>query len=109
MASKLEPFTSLGCTPVKSKFTQRERAVYAKRNAQEAQTAIADEISRCLDVDSNELQTCKKCTDLDAIIDGIKEQCSSSNLETTLKLATLAPPSWTIEKTVSELGCLSSW
>ena len=52
-------FTSLGCTPVKSKFAQRHRAVYARRKAQKAPRAIADEISRRLDVDSNELQTCK--------------------------------------------------
>ena len=97
-------FTSLGCTPVKSKFAQRDRAVYARRKAQEVQTAIADEISRRVDVDSNELQTCKKCADLDAIIDGIKEKCSSSNLETTLKLITLVPPSWRIEKTANEFG-----
>jgi hypothetical protein len=93
-------FSSLGCTPVKTKFAQRDRAVYAKRKTQEAQTAITDEVARR----SNELQTCQKCTDLDAIIEGIKEKCSTSNMEATLKLITLAPPSWTIEKTANEFG-----
>ncbi|CAB3985060.1 Hypothetical predicted protein [Paramuricea clavata] len=86
-------FSSLGCTPVKTKFAQRDRVVYAKRKAQEAQTAITDEVARRLNADSNELQTCQKCTDLDAIIEGIKEKCSTSNMEATLKLITLAPPS----------------
>jgi hypothetical protein len=53
--------------------------VYAKRKTQEAQTAITDEVARR----SNELQTCQKCTDLDAIIEGIKEKCSTSNMEAT--------------------------
>jgi hypothetical protein len=97
-------FTSLGVTPVKTKFAQKDRAVYAKRKAQEVQTAISDEVARRLNVDVNELQTCQKCTDLDAIIEGIKEKCSTSNMETTLKLITLAPPSWTIEKTANEFG-----
>ena len=57
-------FSSLGCTPVETKFAQRDRTVYAKRKAQEAQTAITDEVARRLNVDSNELQTCQKCTDL---------------------------------------------
>ncbi len=95
-------FSCLGCTPVKTKFAQRDRTVYAKRKAQEAQTAITDEVARRLNVDSNELQTCQKCTDLDAIIEGIKEKCSTSNMEAALKLITLAPPSWTIEKTANE-------
>ena len=70
-------FSSLGCTPVKTKFAQTDCVVYAKRKAQEAQTAITDKVARHLNVDSNELQTCQKCTDLDAIIEGIKEKCST--------------------------------
>lgn len=35
---------------------------------------------------------------------GIKEKCSNSDMKTTLKLITLAPPSWTIEKTAYEFG-----
>ena len=48
--------------------------MYAKRTAQEAQTAITDEVARRLNVDSNELQTCEKCRDLDAIVDGIQRK-----------------------------------
>ncbi|CAB3979509.1 Hypothetical predicted protein [Paramuricea clavata] len=52
-------FSSLGCTPVKTKFAQRDRAVYPKQKAQEVQMAITDEVARRLNVDSNELQTCQ--------------------------------------------------
>jgi hypothetical protein len=38
--------------------------VYAKRKAQEAQTAITDEIARRLNVDSNELQRVKSAQTL---------------------------------------------
>ena len=60
----------IGCTPVKTKFAQKDRAAYAKRKDQEAQMAITDEVDRRLNVDSSKIQTC-----------GIKEKCSTSNMK----------------------------
>ena len=97
-------FSSLGCTPVKTKTAQRDRATYVKRKVQEAQAAIKVDVAQRLNVNPSELPTCQKCVDLDVIVKEIKEKCSTSNKATTLQLLTLAPSSWTIGKTANEFG-----
>ncbi len=39
-------FSSLGCTPVKTKTAQRDRATYVKRKVQEEQTAIKVDVAQ---------------------------------------------------------------
>ena len=55
--------------------------MYAKRKALETQTAVKDEVSQRLYVDSTETRTCQKCADLDSVVESIQEKCSISKLQ----------------------------
>ena len=42
---------------------------------------------------------CQNCKDLDEILNGIKDKIQVSSKRSTIRLHTLVPSSWTIEKT----------
>jgi hypothetical protein len=98
----------LGCSPLKiMKLSHRDKASYAKRKVSQMKEAAKSKISRILSVTTDDLSSsdeveCKKGEDLDILMKLLKEKCAVSTKQEQISILTLAPPSWTIEKTATE-------
>ncbi|XP_071950769.1 uncharacterized protein [Antedon mediterranea] len=73
------------------------------------QSASKAKVSKVLNIPQEELSSsdqdkpCKKCKDLDTLVGLLKEKCSkATTTKEKIILLTLAPPSWSIKKTVQE-------
>ena len=105
----------LGISPLKS-VSMRDRVGYGKRKLNEAYNASKDMISTSLNVSSNDIsfnssinnECCDKSSDLDRLCELIKEKLIISNRTEKLKLLTLTPASWTIQKTVEYFAVTKS-
>ena len=105
----------LGISPLKS-VSMRDRVGYGKLKLNEAYNASKDMISTSLNVSSNDIsfdssinnECCDKSSDLDRLCELIKEKLIISNRTEKLKLLTLTPASWTIQKTVEYFAVTKS-
>ncbi|CAH0556044.1 unnamed protein product [Brassicogethes aeneus] len=105
-----QSITNLGCTPVKLHgVNKKQRLSYAKRKSAEAISLLQEKFSTSLNVpletlaQTNEKQ-CTSCEDLNCLIELLKEKCKISCGQEVLKLLTLVPSSWSIQKTANEFG-----
>lgn len=102
--------TEAGFTPVKpKKVSQRDVIGYGKRKAEEVKAAAVSQLAMCLqvpkDVLVNSSVDCVNCTDLKALIDGLKNKLSvTDSTHKKLMILTLAPQSWSIDRSAEEFG-----
>ena len=96
--------TSLGCSPIKF-VASNKRLTYGKRKLQEVNKTTEGYMANLLNIDQDLLNEkpehcCQDTTDLLHMMESIKEKIHAKNdHQEKIKLLTLAPKSWTIEKT----------
>ncbi|XP_060780327.1 uncharacterized protein LOC132888272 [Neoarius graeffei] len=99
----------LGISPLKRK-SERDKPGYAKRKAKDINTAAKSKIAEVLDIPTEELTSsqdeggCDRCKDLDRLVTLLKEKCATATYQEKIKIVTLAPESWTIQRTVEEFS-----
>lgn len=108
-----ESFIAMGASPLKvSKLSEPRKLSYAKRKLKRAQetmeTVVATALEKSPDVlkQKSSFENCSNCEDLDLLIKDLKEKCAISNHREQVQILTLAPKSWTVEKTSQEF-CVS--
>ncbi|KAG1662397.1 Ribosome biogenesis protein NOP53 [Nymphon striatum] len=93
-------FTAVGCSPFKAtRVGERDRSSYAKRKLSQM-TEKCEELLLPYGLDAGEEKGCKNCNDLDDMVYELKEKCAISPRTMQLQILTLAPPSWTKQKTM---------
>jgi len=97
---------ALGCSPFKS-IGVRDKVGYAKKKAKSLHAAAKSTLASALQISEDALESpmeaeCDKCQDLDILIKLLKEKCAISSKQEQLSILTLAPSSWSIEKTAAE-------
>ena len=97
---------AIGVTPIK-KVSSMDKISYARNKLKRIKVDIEEKVAQALDISAEELQPktrvdCSKCNDLDKLVVLIKEKRSLFSLNEKVKLLTLTPESWTIEKTMKE-------
>ncbi|KAG1656070.1 ARL14 effector protein [Nymphon striatum] len=93
-------FTAVGCSPFKAtRVGERDRSSYAKRKLSQM-TEKCEELLLPYGLDAGEEKGCKNCNDLDNMVYELKEKCAISPRTMQLQILTLAPPSWTKQKTM---------
>ena len=105
--------TDAGFSPLKvQKVSQRDRISYGKRKAFEVKDAVVQQLATSLRIPPTILnqtealipRTCEMCADLQLLVDDLKVKMEISCKKEKLMILTLAPQSWTIEKTAAEFG-----
>ena len=97
---------AIGVTPIK-KVSSMDKISYARNKLKRIKVDTEEKVARALDISAEELQPktrvdCSKCNDLDKLVVLIKEKLLVFSLNEKVKLLTLTPESWTIEKTMKE-------
>ena len=98
---------ALGCSPLKS-VSERDKVGYAKRKIKRMHEATKAKMAGALALSAEPLESpvkseCAKCSDLSELVMLLKEKCKISSRQK-LRILTLAPPSWTIQKTAEEFN-----
>ena len=104
-----ESIVPLGVSPVKAhSIPQHSRLSYAKRKVKKIERTITSKLAKTLQVPPEEIlstsqaEDCTGCSDLIQLIQELKLKCELSSRQEKVKLLTLAPSSWSIEKTALE-------
>ena len=89
--------TLLGLSPVKA-VGKRDRAGYGKRKVKKIKKSLVGLVACACDIDENELlyydsPECPKSSDLDRLIELLKEKLKMSSIYEKVKILTLAPES----------------
>jgi len=101
--------TSLGCSPLKLHGV-KDRVSYGKRKVKSMQEKATSKVSKVLSVpqsDGDEVSEsveCDSCNDLAKLIEALTEKCAVSSSNEQVKLLTLVPQSWSIQRVVSEFS-----
>lgn len=106
-----ESFQTLDCSPLK-KVSSRDKVSYGKRKIDQAHSALKTKYAHALAVsvdsfESSEEDTkcCEGSKDLDILMTLIKDKImKAENFREKIKLLTLAPNSWSQQKTAKEFG-----
>lgn len=103
-----DSITKLGCSPIKVHGI-KDRKSYGKRKILSLQEKAAEKVANVLQIpvlefDDNVQQECTDCTDLTKLIQELKIKCSTSSRKDKVKLLTLAPGSWSIDRVASEFN-----
>ena len=103
--------TDIGYSPLKiQRISQRDKHSYGKRKASEVKEAAISSLATCLRVSGDVLEDkmskeCDRCADLELLISDLKEKMKvTESRQKKLQILTMAPNSWTVEKTASEFG-----
>ena len=104
-------FADSDISPLKpSKISDQNMSTYAKRKLSQYESALPGKMAKLLDVDHDQLmktkepQPCSNCKDMDQLVQLVKDKMNVSPNHKQLQLLTLAPESWSIEKTVKEFN-----
>ena len=104
-------FTDTDISPLKpSKVSSQNMGTYAKRKLCQYESALPGKMAKLLDVDPDQLmqtkepQPCSNCRDMDRLVQLIKDKMNVSPTHKQLQLLTLAPESWSMQKTVKEFN-----
>nr|XP_033813764.1 uncharacterized protein LOC117366495 [Geotrypetes seraphini] len=104
-------FSPLGISPLKIQRIRKQNSLsYAKRKLSETHNAIADQIAVVGDLTPADMKAepesgqCKKCSDYDILLTELKQKLELSSNREKIQILTLAPHSWTSEKTALEFG-----
>jgi hypothetical protein len=104
-----ETTTQMGLSPLKI-VRKSQRIQYGKRKLQSIQAAMTSKVASVLDVPTTSVDPatrtpeCKNCEDLDKLVELIKKKLDEVPLREKVKILTLTPDSWSIEKTASEFN-----
>ena len=106
-----EGLAKLGVSPLNYKrISKRDIIGYGERKIKQVQLSVNEDISHLgYNIAEGILSPapqvpCDKCKDMDEIINAIKEKIKISSKDQSIQLLTLAPSSWSIEKTKSVFG-----
>lgn len=105
-----ESITALGCSPVKvNKVSLRDTSGYLRRKFTEAEACIESAFAEVAHQRGSSVSvvenTCIKCSDYECLIEKLKEKFTVCDKSTKIQILSLAPMSWTIEKTAEEFNC----
>ena len=94
----------LGVSPLKS-VIKRDKPSYGKRKLMDIETAAKTHISKVLKIQQDTFTCtkkieCEKCRDCMVLLDQMKEKCKKVSRKEKIKLSTLVPDSWTIQRTM---------
>ena len=97
-----------GFTPLKSVGT-RDKLSYAKRKIKESHESVRLQVASRFDIPVEDVEPgpsdqCHKCKDLDSLIELMKAKLAISSRHEKIKVLTLTPESWTIDKTAAEFN-----
>ena len=103
-------FTDIGVSPLKpGKVSQQNMETYAKRKCTEYRDAVSSKIARMLDVPPEQVmqtvqqpQQCSNCIDMDRLVELLRVKLQVSPKHRHIQLLTLAPESWSIQRTAEE-------
>ena len=107
-----ESLTTLGCSPLKVKGV-KDRVAYGKRKIRAVQESAADKVSKVLNIPCDAAllnpiviskNECTKCNDLSKLVEELKEKCQISSRKEKVKLLTLVPSSWSIDRVAAEFN-----
>lgn len=102
--------TSAGFSPMKEKVSSRDKVKYGKRKATEVKEAAVSQLATVLrvqrdDIDRPPQEDCIKCADMQQLIADLKQKLTvTDSKEKKIKILTLAPQSWTVQRTTSEFA-----
>ena len=103
--------TMLGCSPIKvKKLGNRDKVGYGKRKLHQVKKASKEKMAKILSLPGAELQStdeeasCSQCQDFERLIFLLKEKCNTASRQQKIKILTLIPESWSIEKTAQEFN-----
>ena len=97
---------AIGVSPIK-KVSFRDKISYGRNKLKRIKVDIEEKVAQALDISAEEFQhetrlKSSKCNDLYKLVRLIKEKLLVSSWNEKVKLLTLTPESWTIEKTMKE-------
>lgn len=100
----------LGCSPLKTmKLGYRDKASYAKKKVSQIKGAAKSKVSRILRISTDDLISSDEaesvmCEDFNILMKQLKEKCTMSTKQEQISILTLAPSSWTIDKTAAQFN-----
>jgi hypothetical protein len=105
-------FESMGCSPIKTGIHISSKRSYSSRKVTQIACATKVKMAKMMDVDEGELEQGKdgdhnqsQCnSQLHRLMELLKQKCEVSSKQEKVKLLTLVPDTWTIEKTSKEFG-----
>ena len=103
----------LGCSPMKT-CGVGDRASYGKRKLNTITQVMSDKVAKVLEIpggadallgiENPVEKDCEDCSDFRLLIQELKDKCRISTNREKVRLLTMAPTSWSIEKVAEELG-----
>jgi hypothetical protein len=105
----------LGCSPVKLHGVAKRNTINKswKKKGCTGNSSCTSKVAKVLKLPSTSLsqvlndvskQTCEGCDDLSTLMDEVKQKCATSSKQEVLKLLTLLPKRWTLQRTAGECG-----
>lgn len=103
-----EIIPKLGLSPVKY-VKGKGKGAYLKRKLGQVNVSVKKKLETTLNASFNEPSTssakqnlCQKCEDLNLLVDNLKEKFHKCSRAEKIKILTLVPHSWSIDRTVTE-------
>lgn len=100
----------LGCSPLKIHGVA-DKISYGKRKLTVIKEAIGDKVAKVLNIPtsavlglSENINKCDECGDFRTLIQDLKDKCSISTTREKVRLLTMAPSSWNIERVALEFN-----
>lgn len=97
----------LQCSPIKAGVAESRKVAYGKRKLEQIHNAVEAKCAKALDISPELLgaKLCEKCDDLERFKILLREKISKAETpKEKIKLLTLTPESYTIEKTTKEFN-----
>ena len=100
---------SQGCAPIKTSINHQDKLSYGKRKVKQLHTAVNAKCAHALDLPVGEFESTddgdtESCRDLERLIALLKEKLKTATRQEKIKLLSLAPESWTQQKTLREFS-----
>ena len=96
----------MGSSPLKN-VSSRDKVSYDKGKLKRMKICHKEVLSQALEVPQEELtsssdKSCQDCLDLQEIINNMKAKCAVTSKQEQIRLLTLLPKGWSIERTMQE-------
>jgi len=103
-----ESMSAIGGTPLKT-VSERDKVGYAKGKIRRMHVAMKSKLAEALTIPTESLDSstepeCAGCSDLNELVSLLKEKCKVSSRQEQVRILTLTPPSWSIQKTADEFS-----
>ena len=101
-----ESASLLGISPIKS-IGKRDRIGYGKQKVKRFKESITDLVATAYDFNKEEILSdnepkCQKCTDMDRLINAMRENINISSKPEQVQILTITPEGWSIRRTCQE-------